>query len=426
MLVHINRMVVGIACTFLILSSVSSGALEEDGSDVKDSYVPAIEQLCLNGGEMYGLWEVGVTSNANDKQEARKLVNALHQLPVSSDVTEKQMSKTSLPSTQEGHCWTMLEGKPVFMSDMENSLVNTAFGFCIVLVNDHDFKRNALRRASTPGTGGFVPRFGMQMIRLAPVNEVLLWGQNQHPLDWIAWRSGIYYAFAVQSNSLDLWLYQGSAVCGFRYAPKAQAKNERNVESEQATPDRPAEIAEGVPATFSDWKLIGAFPVKFHGNFTIVYSKEPLALTAGGEVYRLTDGMAERITSVFPTGESSIPEDASSEEKVRKSKFPTSRRLVLLEDQGKKKYVLFQWAGEELTPLDVQDKDKQNIEPFQPVKNVDPKIIKAATVMLKQMEKDEQEVAEFKRELEAKKKAQAEEEAKKPKPQTLQERLQQN
>jgi hypothetical protein len=224
--------------------------------------------------------------------------------------------------------------------------------------------------------------------------------------------------FAVVSVAKDLGVfvvYDHGILIDWRFDPEGKSRGFRD-----PVKVGPHGIAENDPK----WKNIKEYSVPFRGDFFVISRNGMLILTDSGSLYRLVDGKAEHIVSVEPAAGNSA--ETESDTTAADASNPSTPRLVLMEDQDKKNSVLFQWAGEELTPLDVQNKEKQNIEPFLPAKDVNPKIIKAATVMLKQMEKDEQEVAEFRKELEAKKKAQAEEDAKKPKSQTLQERLQQN
>jgi hypothetical protein len=247
------------------------------------------------------------------------------------------------------------------------------------------------------------------------------WPISLSPVETIHWarrttrkNSSFEYSLEAQSDTLVVWVYQGTVLSEWKYNPTKKAEFPKNGTIRVSSID-----TEGIPDHLPYWEKARSYPnIVLKEKVHVIPGKEPLLLTDKAILYRLDDTGTEWIADIR------ISSDNEVQAKATIPKLST--RYVLLQDQDRKKHVLFQWANKELTPLDVLDKEKQNIEPFLPAKDVDPKIIKAATVMLKQMQKDEQEVAEMKKELEAKRKAKAEEEAKKPKPQTLQERLQQN
>jgi hypothetical protein len=416
---------IALLCGFLCLWAIlEAEALAAESTEETCEDLPTIK-LCLFDGHLHGLWR-------SARFVADHLDSAYNPCPQRWHCRELSAIGVLAIASQpvmcpvERNCWTIIDGERVYISDdNKGGWGSSVYGFSMVLKKEPLTRHSNIvfQDESIPHDAKPSSRVVIQKRRqLDPIQKILIWLQDKHPSTWRnKWEVGIYYNFMLRSGRLDVWLYQGSALCGYRHVSQVKEAKKQNDPEHNKEPQALVKLPEGLPETFREWELIGVYPVKLKGDFSIIHGKTPLLLTAGGEVYRLKDKKAERIMSVWPASE-----DNKTSKTTDAGSSPLSRRLLLLEDQDRKKHVLFQWANKELTPLDVLDKEKQNIEPFLPAKDVDPKIIKAATVMLKQMQKDEQEVAEMKKELEAKRKAKAEEEAKKPKPQTLQERLQQN
>jgi hypothetical protein len=155
------------------------------------------------------------------------------------------------------------------------------------------------------------------------------------------------------------------------------------------------------------WNKSGEYTLNTDDEFSVIPWREGVIIGNQGEILQIVKDKIKPIASFLP-------------EQLKK------RRLVLVDIQEKKKHIAFRWDGTVAKPLDVQDKDKKNIEPFLPANDVDEKITKAVTVMMLQRDKDEKEVAEFRKKQQAERKEKLAEEAKMPKSMTLQERLQQN
>ena len=178
----------------------------------------------------------------------------------------------------------------------------------------------------------------------------------------------------------------------------------------------------GIPDDLAFWVKQRTEKIQLSERFVVIQGTPPLLLTQARNLYCLSSTGPELLSriSLFP--------DRESPRQTRSLSVPDKVcMLVLLDDQEHRKSLIFSWDGKTATPLDIRDKAKKNIEPFLPAKDVDKKITKAVTTMMLQRDKDEKEVAGFcKKQQEIERVKKLTEEIKKPKPMTLQERLQQN
>lgn len=241
-----------------------------------------------------------------------------------------------------------------------------------------------------------------QLCRVEPI-EGLIMGYQPISANQIALSRGIVL-WIRDANKLKVWKYNPDKINNNSGLPTIIPKGKR------------------FPGNTLHWDYTGEYYVDFAESFEVIYAPVPLVLTYRGNLFRLVDGKTRLLTNVWNSANGDKPDTIEP----TSSQLSNSSRLVLLELQDQNKYALLRWDAGKLAPLDVQDKNNLNIEPFLPAKDVGPQIIKATSVMMKQMEKDEEEVAKLKIKQEAERKAKLAEEAKKPKSQTLQQRLQQN
>lgn len=133
------------------------------------------------------------------------------------------------------------------------------------------------------------------------------------------------------------------------------------------------------------WRRTRRWKLSLQGGFRVIPKGEGMIVGSQGKLFQIAKDRIEPIASSLPA-------------QLKKNS------LVLVNIRAGKGRIAFGWDGKSANPLDVQDKDKKNIEPFVPAKEVDAKIAKAVTVMMTQREKDKKEVAEFRKKQEEERK----------------------
>lgn len=340
------------------------------------------------------------------------------------------------------YCQDILRAVAVSSKQMSVAMVLVGGEFSFGMVPDVDVCGDMVYWGGVDVTRDVVPFFGRRVsdntspaetLPIRPdlplpeggaVNAALPWPRSLYPVGVMLWgmgdRSRLEYAFSVHDETVAVWVYQGSLLSQWRYNPKKPLAPLKEGAISMFHLDR-----DGIPDDLERWDKCGIYPIEFRGGFRVIPAKEPLVLTDGGSLFRLADNKASLIAEIRPV----VPgkDEAKPGATMPAASQPAGGvRFVLLELQDQSKYALCQWNGAQLTAVDVQDRTKQNVVPFLPACEVKPEVVKAAAIMMSQLERDEKDVAALKKKQEEERKAKATEDARKPRPQTLQQRLQQN
>lgn len=342
-------------------------------------------KLVIEDGQIVGLWQC-----------AKGAVPEETRLSVAGPAVRNRLSRFALESSQEKsvvlpfqrpmEAWG-IEGPVLWVLLRSESNVRKKHRFSLVSYSC-DKKEIAARIQALPITKSG----GEEYINLVPeVNPPL------------------YYDIELTQGIPKLWIAYNRWLTVWQHVPEEQARPPSAPKAKKPTEwgTIPGDEIYGVPDWAHGWKRCGMYMKETRWKSIQVLRTSPaLILDSGGAIYSIENNRA-----VVRIG--GVNEDIAT-------------RCVLLHDQESKAYAVFSWDGRTAKPLDVQDKEKKNIASFTPAKDVETEVTKAVAVMMTQRDKDEKEVLELGKKQEAERKKKLAEEAKKPRPMTLQERLQQN